>query len=146
MDNTVNVASSVPTHVGNLKTNRGLAKYILLSIITFGIYSIIAFSGVSSDINIISSRNDGKKTMHYCLLFFIVSPITFGIGAIVWFHKISNRMGAELNRRGIAYSFSASSYWLWSVLGSLIIVGPFVYIHKFFKAMNLLCENYNLNG
>ena len=36
--------------------------------ITFGIYGIVVMSGVSTDINTIASRYDGKKTMHYCLV------------------------------------------------------------------------------
>lgn len=136
--------SSAP--VGQLKTNKSLVKFILLSLITFGIYGIVILSSVSNDINIIASRYDGKRTMHYCLLCFLVGNITFGIGYIVWYHKISNRIGAELNRRGINYSFGAKDYWLWNVLGSLIIVGPFIYTNKLLKATNLLCENYNING
>ena len=132
--------------IGQLKTNKGLLKYILLSLITFGIYGIVVMSSVSNDINIVASRYDGKKTMHFCLLIFLVAPITLGIAGIVWYHKISARIGNELKRRNIAYSFGASDYWLWSVLGSLIIVGPFVYLHKLFKATNLMCEHYNTNG
>ena len=135
-----------PQPVGQLKTNRGLLKFILLSIITFGIYGIVAYSSISTDINVIASRYDGKKTMHFCLLTFIVAPITLGIGAIVWIHKISNRIGGELKRRNINYSFSAADFWLWGVLGSIIFIGPFVYIHKMLKAMNKLAENYNTFG
>lgn len=129
-----------------LKTNRHIVMLLLLSFITFGIYSIVFFTSVANDLNTIASRYDGKKTMHYCLLFFIVAPLTLGIGAIVWFHKISARMGNELKRRGIAYDFGAVDFWLWNVLGSLIFVGPFIYIYKFIKAMNLLAANYNVNG
>lgn len=132
--------------VAQLNTNRGLGKVILLTIVTFGIYSIFFYTGISEDINAIASRYDGKKTMHYCLLFFIIAPITCGIGSIVWFHKMSNRIGSELQRRGINYGFSASTYWGWGVLGSLIVVGPFVYIAKLCTAMNELCKNYNVNG
>ena len=132
--------------VGQLKTNRGLLKYILLSVVTLGIYPIVFMSGISNDINVVCSRYDGKKTMHYCMLFFIVGPITLSIAYIVWAHKISARIGNELYRRGIAYSFGASDYWLWNVLGSLIIIGPFVYLHKLAKSMNLICENYNQVG
>lgn len=103
-------------------------------------------SSVSSDINIVASRYDGKKTMHFCLLAFIIYPITFGIAGIVWYHRISNRIGNELARRGIAYSFSAADYWLWNVLGSFIVVGPFIYLHKMFKAVNLMNAHYNVNG
>jgi len=129
-----------------LKTNRGLVKTILLSIITFGIYPLVLMSCISSDINTIASRYDGKKTMHFCLLVFVFSWLTFGIAPLVWYHRISARIGNELKRRGIGYSFGAGSFWGWNLLGLLIVVGPFVYIHKLCKAMNLLSENYNVNG
>ncbi len=144
MNNQIYTPSSAP--VGQLNTNKGLLKFILLSLITFGIYAIVAMSSVSNDINIVASRYDGKKTMHFCLLFFIITPITFGIAPLVWYHRISARIGAELSRRGINYSFGASDYWLWNILGSFIIVGPFVYLHKLFKATNLMCEHYNAYG
>ena len=132
--------------VGKLKTNRGLLKFILLGAITFGIYPIVVMSGISSDINTAASRYDGKKTMHYCLLLFIFSWLTCGIAPIVWYHRISARIGTELQRRGIGYSFGAGSFWGWNVLGALIVVGPFIYIHKLCKAMNLISEHYNING
>ena len=84
--------------------------------------------------------------MHFCLMFFLVGPITLGIYTIIWFHKLSARLGNELARRGIGYSFGASDYWLWNVLGALILIGPFVYIYKLAKASNLLAQHYNLYG
>lgn len=129
-----------------LKTNRGLLKFVLLTIVTLGIYSIVFFSSVSEDVNAIAGRYDGKKTMHYCLLCFLVGPITCGIGALVWFHRISARIGAELTRRGLNYSFGAGTYWGWNVLGSLIVVGPFVYLYKLCSAMNQLAADYNARG
>lgn len=146
MDNQVQNQPVAYVPARQLNTKRGLVKFILLSVITFGIYGIVAMSGVSSDINIVAGRYDGKKTMHYCLVLFIFSWLTCGIVPIVWFHKISARMSNELERRGIAYSFGAADYWLWDVLGSIIVVGPFIYIHKFFKAMNLLNADYNVKG
>lgn len=135
-----------PAPVGQLNTSRSLVKLILLSIITFGIYSIIYFSSVSNDINIIASRYDGRRTMHYCLLLFLIGPITFGIAYFVWYHKMSARIGKELSRRNIAYSFGADTYWLWYILGCLIIVGPFIYLHKLATAMNKLSVDYNARG
>lgn len=138
-----NMGSSAP--VGQLKTNKGLLKTILLSIITFGIYAIVVMCSVSSDINITASRHDGKRTMNFFLCA-ILSGLAFGIPIIVWYHKISNRMGNELRRRNIAYSFSAVDFWLWNVLGSLILVGPFVYMYKMFQACNKINAHYNVNG
>lgn len=129
-----------------LNTTRSLVKFILLSIITLGIYSIVFYSSISESINEAASRYDGKKTMHYCLLFFIIAPITLGIGELVWFHRVSNRIGDELKRRGLQYEFSASTFWLWCILGAFILVGPFIYTHKLAKSMNMICEDYNLKG
>ncbi len=139
-----NNVQTVP--VAQLKTNKGLLKFILLSIITFGIYGIVVFSYISENINQIASKYDGKKTMHFCLLIFLVAPITLGIAYFVWCHRLSARIENELSCRNIAYRFGASTFWLWRVLAGLIIVGPFVFWHKLFKATNLLCENYNING
>lgn len=132
--------------VEQLKTNRGWLKMILLNLVTFGIYGIVFYSGISSDINVAAGRYDGKKTMHYCLLIFVVAPLTLCIGGIVWFHKLSKRIGQELARRGIGYSFGAGSFWGWNILGACIVVGPFIYLHKLCKAMNLLNANFNING
>lgn len=129
-----------------LKTNRGWLKLILLSVITLGIYPIIFYSGISDDVNLVCGRYDGKKTMHYCLLLFVVGPLTLGIGSLVWYHRICNRIGMELARRGLAYRFGAGTFWGWCLLGSLIIVGPVVFTAKLCNAMNLLCADYNVKG
>lgn len=129
----------------NLKADRNYITFLLLNIITCGIYAIFLNSAIGEDLNIIAAR-DGKKTMHYCLVYFVLAPLTLGIWGLVWFHQISERMGDELRRRGIDYDFNASTFWLWNVLGSFIFVGPIVYTVKYIKAINLLAEDYNLNG
>lgn len=132
--------------VAQLRTNRALWKAILLSILTLGIYGLVMMCHIGEDMNTVASRYDGKKTMHYALLIFIIAPITLGIGAIVWIHKLCARMGNELTRRGIGYKMGASTFWLWGVLGSLILIGPFVFTHKLLKSMNLLNADYNARG
>lgn len=129
-----------------LNTNRGLAKFILLSLITFGIYGLVVMSTISTDINTIAGKYDGKKTMNFCLLMFIFSWLTFGIAPIVWYHRISARVGNELVRRNLPYSFGAGTFWGWDILGALIVVGPFVYMYKLLNAMNILCADYNRKG
>ncbi len=129
-----------------LKDSRSLVKYILLSLITLGIYSLVCFGNMSSEINLTASRYDGKKTMNYYLLFFLVGPITLEIGTIVWTHKFCSRLGAEAARRGTGVKFGAAYFWLWDILGSLIIVGPFIYKYKLFKAMNAVNADFNAKG
>ena len=130
-----------------LKTNRGLLKLILLSLITFGIYGLVVMSAVSTDINTIASRYDGKKTTHYLLMAFLFSWLTLGIAPLVWNHKISVRIGAELNRRHMKYSFGAGTFWGWGFFGTLLFgIGPLIYTHKLLRSMNLLSGHYNFYG
>lgn len=129
------------------KTDRGLVKLILLSMITCGIYGIWFWAKMADDINLIASRRDGKKTMNYWLLSFIIAPITCGIGGLVWSNNFSARVGDEARARGIATTFGAGTFWLWCVLGSMLCgIGPFIYMHKLCKTMNEICADYNEKG
>lgn len=129
-----------------LKTDRSLLKFILLSILTFGIYGIVVMSSISRDINTIASRYDFRRTMHYCWVYFLFSWLTLGIVPLVWGHRLCGRIGRELLRRRISYKFGAGTFWGWGIFGSLILIGPLVYTHKLLKAMNILAENYNFRG
>lgn len=137
----------VPVPAGAaLRTKRGLLKFVLLGLITFGIYDIWQMSEVGETLNLIATRRDGKRTMHYCLMFFIVGWLTFGIGWLVWNHRLSARIGTEQAARHLPVTVTAATYWLWSVLGMLIIVGPLVYTYKILHAMNDLSADYNMRG
>lgn len=124
-----------------LTTSRGLFKYIVFNIITFGIYSLVVLTKVSNEVNLVAQ--DGKNSLQYWIIW-LLQFITFGIAPLVWFHNISNRIGNELKRRNINYSFSASTFWGWYFFGSLLFgIGPLVYIYKFFNASNKMNEAYN---
>ena len=84
--------------------------------------------------------------MNYLLMIFIVGPITCGIYSLIWGHQFYSRIGNELSRRGIRYDFSASDFWLWGILGSLIVIGPFISTYKLLKAMNYINADYNMKG
>jgi hypothetical protein len=130
-----------------LKINEepGWFSFFFWSILTFGIYAIVILSRISVDINRLASPYDRRKTMHFCLLFFLVDPLTLGIAGLVWYTHLCQRIHSELVRRKIRYSFYACDFWFWNILGSLIVVGPFIFCHKLFKAMNLLGDDYNKN-
>jgi len=126
-----------------LRTERSFVAYFFLNIITLGIYSLVQVSHIGSEVNLIASEHDGKHTMHFCWIVFIFSWLTLGIAPLVWYHRISNRIGNELRRRGVTSDFGADTFWLWFILGSLIYIGPFVYIYKRIIAMNQLNDLYN---
>ena len=138
--------TNIPTRMP-MRTNRGLAKFFFLSLITVGIYGIVVMSHISEEINEIATKHDGKKTMHFCLIYFIFSWLTLGIAELVWYHRISNRIGTELARRKLPYSFSSRTWWGWGFFGILLFgIGPFIYIHELMKSMNFLAMDYNVHG
>lgn len=132
--------------VAQLRTNRSFIKTFLLSIVTLGIYGLVCYGHITDEVNLVCSRYDGKKSMNYYLLFFLVGPITLEIATIIWMHNLCERIGNELKRRQLDYDFGAKDFWLWGVLGSLIIVGPFVFAHKFFRSVNKMNESFNQIG
>ena len=130
---------------GSLPTNKNIFKAIALWVLTFGIYGIVVMTSVSKNINRTATPYDKKKTMNHCLLVFLVGWLTFGIGYLVWYYRLSKRVEKELLRRNIDYLFTKNDFWLWNVLGIIVIVGPLVYLHKLFSAINLINADYNNN-
>ena len=129
-----------------LPINRSLTKMILFGFITLGIYCIVVMAKISSEINTVATRYDGRKTTNYLWILFLWSWLTAGIVPLVWGHCISNRIGNELDRRQTPYSFGASDFWLWNVLGALVGILPLVYLYKLLHAMNQLKADYNQKG
>lgn len=128
-----------------LPTRRSLTKMVFLGMVTLGIYPLVIWSRMVTELNLAASRSDGARTMPYFAMLWLV-PLTLGIYPLVWFHRFSRRVGLELRRRGIDRAFGARDFWLWEMLGSLILVGPFVYVHRLTGAMNAINADFNARG
>lgn len=128
-----------------LATRRSLGKMIFLGILTLGIYPMVIYSRIVSELDIAASRYDGKRTMPFFAML-ILAPVTLGIYGFVWMHKFCRRIGDELKRRNLDYKFGPGTFWLWGILGSFILVGPFVFLHKMMKSMNKINEDFNCKG
>ena len=120
---------------------RGLVGLILLSIITFGIYGLYWIYKLAKDVNAIC-EGDGKKTgglLKYILLGFI----TFGIYDMVWVYMLGDRLQDNAPRYNLSFKESGGTILLWLLLGSFIIVGPFIGLHIIIKNTNALADEYN---
>lgn len=126
------------------QTNRSMVKLMTLSILTLGLYGIIFFIPLSFDLDKIAPKRDRSKTMNF-LFAYVLSLFTFAIVMDIWHYQIAARVEEALSKREIEYEFGTKDFWLWLMLGSFVLVGPFVYFHKLCKAMNLLCAHYNDN-
>lgn len=102
-----------------LPTGRGLCKMLFLGILTLGIYPIVIWSRLVTELNIAASRHDGERSMPFFGMV-MLAPITLGILPLVWMNKLCRRIGCELQRRKNAYSFGPKDFWLWNFLMSFL--------------------------
>ena len=78
---------TIPPYSGTrLKDDRGLASYIILSIITCGIYSYYFIYKMAHDVNI-ACEGDGENTSGL-VAFILLSLITCGIYAWFWYYNL----------------------------------------------------------
>ncbi len=129
-----------------LECNRSWIKVLLLTMVTCGIYGIVVYYQMSEDVNTICTPRDNKKMMNYLVATILLGMVTCGIYPLVWMHQFCNRIGDNLRARNIPTDFSATTFWLWNVLGSFIFVGPFIFMYKLFEATNQLAADYNARG
>ena len=119
----------------------GLAGLIILSIITFGIYGLYWIHKIAKDVNAIC-EGDGKKTSGL-LKYFLLSLITFGIYSLVWVYMLGERLQDNAQKYNLTIKESGGTILLWLILGSFVIVGPFIALHIIIKNTNALADEYN---
>lgn len=128
------------------KQDRSFVAWFFLNLITGGIYGLVVMYFIVDDVNEICGPRDGKKTHSYLLMVFLFSWLTLGIYPLVWWHGFSNRVGDALQSRGYPRMLSAGTFWGWNVLGSLILVGPWIFDYKMLQAVNTLAADANNRG
>jgi hypothetical protein len=123
---------------------RNLVGLVLLSIITLGIYSLYWIHALARDMNTLCA-GDGKKTRGLLALL-LLGLITFGIYGWVWYFMLGDRLQDNAGRYGLSFKEGGGAVLLWMLLGSFIIVGPFVGLYIIIKNINALADAYNRNG
>lgn len=125
-----------------LKDDRGLLSYIVLSLITCGIYSYYFIYTLAADVNI-ACEGDGEETAGL-VAFILLSMVTCGIYAWFWYYKLGNRLAANAPRYGLSFQENGTTLLLWLIFGSFLCgIGPFVAMYILIKNTNLICNAYN---
>lgn len=129
-----------------MSTDRDLAMYILLSIVTCGIYSYYYIYQLAKDVNTICYE-DGEETPGLAA-FILLSLVTCGIYGYYWTYKIAARIKANGPRLGVQIQEGGSDVLLWMVLGYFTCsITYYIGMNIIIKNMNALCRAYNrVNG
>lgn len=125
-----------------LKTDRSLVAYILLTIITCGIYSYYFLYCMARDVNVVC-EGDGKSTPGL-LPFILLSFVTCGFYALYWYYSLGNRLAANAPRYQLNFQENGTTILLWYLVGALLCgIGPYVAMHFLIRNTNSLCAAYN---
>lgn len=125
-----------------LKTNRGIIKLFLLSIITCGIYGIIFWWSVCEDLNT-TGQNDGKDSPNIIVVY-LLSVITCGIYYYFWLYKQGNRLQITIQDMGGTCQENGTTLLLWELVGIILCgLGPIIGTYIFIKNLNQACALYN---
>ena len=121
--------------MARIKTDRNIIVYVLLTMVTFGIYGLFFIHQLAKDVNVMC-YGDGQETAGLGK-YIILSIVTCGIYSIVWWYKLANRLQVSAPRYGIVISENGNNFLLWYFLGM------FVCSFLVFYAMHLVFNNTN---
>lgn len=125
-----------------LKTDRGLLGYILLSIVTCGIYSYYFIYTIARDVNV-ACEGDGQSTGGL-LKFILLSIVTCGIYSFWWEYSLGNRLAMNAPRYGMSFTENGTSVLMWLLFGVLLCgIGPYIAMNILIKNTNSICMAYN---
>ena len=127
-----------------VKENRNIVTYLILSLLTYGIYGMFFHGRLAKDMNIMCA-GDGRRTRGFWL-FTLFSLLTLGIYSFVWFHKLGNRMFDYCMRNGIPCAVDGKKLVRLSVLGMFLCGLPSLYaLHLTFSTMNDMAHCHNIH-
>ena len=125
-----------------LKTDRSLVVFILLNIVTCGIYSLFFIYALARDINV-ACAGDGRNTAGLIKLI-LLSFITCGIYDWIWYYSLGNRLASNAPRYGMNFQENGTTILLWRLVGMLLCgIGPLIAMNIIIKNTNMLCGAYN---
>lgn len=121
---------------------RDFVKFILLSIITCGIYAIIFWISFTDDLNR-ACDGDNDPTPNYIMVL-LLSIVTCGLYSYYWIYKMSNRIYNNGPRYGLTIQENGTTVLLWYVIGSLVCgIGAYVALYFVIKNANAIFDGYN---
>lgn len=125
-----------------LKTDRSLLMYILLTIVTCGIYSYVFIYQLAKDVNT-ACAGDGEETAGL-VKFILLTMVTCGIYSWVWYYKLGNRLNNNAPRYGMQFQENGTTVLLWMLFGTWLCgVGFFISWNILIKNTNAICAAYN---
>jgi len=125
-----------------LRTDRSLLIFILLTLVTCGIYLYVFMYFMIKDINT-ACAGDGDDTPGL-LVYILLSLVTCGIYSYVWLYKVGERLARNCQRYGYTVTENGTTVLLWFIFGMWLCgIGPFIGWNILINNTNMVCMGYN---
>ena len=144
--NSYSTAAPNPQAQGALRIDRDIIVYVLLTIVTCGIYSYWYVYQLAQHTNTICYE-DGEETPGLGI-YLLLSIVTCGIYSYYWTYKLAERLQQNGPRYGVEIREGGSDVLIWLILGLFTCsICSFVGMNFIIKNINALSDAYNrVNG
>ena len=121
-----------------VKQDRSLLLYVLLSFVTFSVYHFYFMDLWAKDVNILCEK-DGKHTVgvEKMMLF---SVLTFGVYKYVWLAEIVDRICDNAAEYDVEVRQDSETFFVWMIL--VPVLGYLVAMYRAIRDTNRLAEAY----
>lgn len=121
-----------------VKQDRSLLLYVLLSFVTFSVYHFYFMDLWAKDVNILCEK-DGKHTVgvEKMMLF---SVLTFGVYKYVWLAEIVDRICDNAAEYDVEVRQDSETFFVWMIL--VPVLGYLVAMYRAIQDTNRLAEAY----
>lgn len=127
--------------VGHINEDRSFIVYVILSVLTCGLYAFYFVHTLARDVNKICAE-DGRK-VGGLVAYIILSYLTFGLYHVYWKCKIADRLRKNAPLYNLEFSAGPITMLALSILGLFVFVGPFIATYILIHNTNKLAHAFN---
>ena len=127
-----------------MKANRSFVAYLVLGILTLGIYNIWFLHHLIKDINELCKDEDKKYQSPGILIYFLFSLLTCGLYSIFYWYRIGDMLEVNSRRRNCNITATRGVLLACFVINFFIhLIGGMIGMYFVITATNELAHHYN---
>ena len=124
------------------RTDRNLISFLLLSIITFGIYDIWFLHCLVKDVNDICAEYNRKSAGVLALI--LLGVITFGLYGVFWWYRLGDMLAYTARKRNVRVTVSGGTVLACGIASYFVCgLANLIALHSIFEATNDLAVDFN---
>ena len=128
--------------IKRMKDDRSIVPYLILGVLTFGIYPMWCIHHLAEDVNELCA--DSEKKSSGVAAYILLSLLTLGLYSFFWWFRIADMLGREAKKQDVDTSLNGGYMLVCMLLGAFMCgIASYVGIHKVFETTNELASKYN---